>query len=81
MFSKMISSGAKKLQAGAGFGDRYDDELLTLLNKAGAALTYEVNAIGCQRLYNEMPVGFEPLCGLFIQFNYLPVKLHGKFDD
>ena len=59
--------------------DRYDDELLTLVNNAGnAALTYEVNAANCQGFYNEMTVGFKPLCGLFSQFKYLPLNYMGN---
>ena len=66
LFSKMISSGARKDEAGEGFGYRYDDELLTLVSKAGTtALTYEVNSNNCQGFYTEMTVGFKPLCGLF----------------
>ena len=66
MFSKMMSQGARRDEANEGFGYRYDDELLTLVNKDGeTALTYEVNASNCQGFYNEMTVGFKPLCGLF----------------
>ena len=61
MFSKLMSSGARRDEANEGFGYRYDDELLTLVNKDGeTALTYEVNASNCQGFYNEMTVGFKP---------------------
>ena len=66
-----MSQGARRDEANEGFGYRYDDELLTLVNNAGnTALTYEVNAANCQGFYNEMTVGFKPLCGLFSQFKY-----------
>ena len=79
MFSKLMSSGARRDEANEGFGYRYDDELLTLVNNAGnTALTYEVNASKCQRFYNDMTVGFKPLCGLFSQFKYLPLKYMGN---
>ena len=29
--------------------------------------------------YGEMTVGFKPLCGLFSQFKYLPLKYMGNF--
>ena len=81
MFSKLMSQGARRNEANEGFGYRYDDELLTLVNNAGnTALNYEVNAANCQGFYNEMTVGFKPLCGLLSQFKYLPLKIHGKFD-
>ena len=74
MFSKQMSQGARRDEANEGFGYRYDDELLTLINDAGnTALTYEVNAANCQGFYNEMTVGLKPLCGLFSQFKYLPL--------
>ena len=78
MFSKLISQGARRDEANEGFGYRYDDELSTLVNKAGTALTYEVNANNCLGFYNEMTVGFKPLCGLFSQFKYLPLKYMGN---
>ena len=79
MFSKLMSQGARRDEANEGFGYRYDDELLTLVNNAGnTALTYEVNANNCQGFYNEMTVGFKPLCGLFSHFNYLPLKYMGN---
>ena len=79
MFSKLMSQGARRDEANEGFGYRYDDELLTLVNKDGqAALTYEVNAANCQGFYNEMTVGFKPSCGLFSQFKYLPLKYMGN---
>ena len=79
MFSKMMSQGARRDEANEGFGYRYDDELLTLVNNAGeSALTYEVNASNCQGFFNEMTVGFKPLCGLFSQFKYLPLKYMGN---
>ena len=75
MFSKLMSQGARPDEANEGFGYRYDDELLTLVNNArNTALTYEVNAAYCQGFYSEMTVGFKPLCGLFSHFTYLPLK-------
>ena len=35
MFSKLMSQGARRDEANEGFGYRYDDELLTLVNKCG----------------------------------------------
>ena len=79
MFSKLMSQGARRDEANEGFGYRYDDELLTLVNKANdTALTYEVNANNCPGFYNEMTVGFKPLAGLFSQFKYLPLKYMGN---
>ena len=78
MFSKLMSQGARRDEANEGFGYRYDDELLTLVNKGGTALTYEVNSANCPGFYNEMTVGFKPLCGLFSQFKYLPLKYMGN---
>ena len=79
MFSKLMSQGARRDEANEGFGYRYDDEFLTLVNNAGnTALTYEVNANNCQGFYDEMTVGFKPLCGLFSQFKYLPLKYMGN---
>ena len=79
MFSKLMSQGARRDEANEGFGYRYDDELLTLVNNSGStALTYEVNANNCQGFYSEMTVGFKPLCGLFSQFKYLPLKYMGN---
>ena len=79
MFSKLMSQGARRDEANEGFGYRYDDELLTLVNNAGnTALTYEVNAANCQGFYSEMTVGFKPLCGLFSLFKYLPLKYMGN---
>ena len=78
MFSKLMSQGARRDEANEGFGYRYDDELLTLINKAGTALTYEVTANNCLGFYNEMTVGFKPFCGLFSQFKYLPLKYKGN---
>ena len=79
MFSKLMSQGARRDEANEGFGYRYDDELLTLVNNAGnTALTYEVHANNCQGFYSEMTVGFKPLCGLFSQFKYLPLKYMGN---
>ena len=64
MFSKSMSQGARRDEANEGFAYRYDDELRTLVNKDGeTALTYEINAANCQGFYNEMTVGFTPLCG------------------
>ena len=69
MFSKLMSQGARRDEANEGCGYRYDDELLTLVNNIGStALTYEVNAYNCQGFYDEMTVGFKPLCGSFSQF-------------
>ena len=74
-----MSQGARRDEANEGFGYRYDDELLTLVNNAGnTALTYEVNAANCHGFYSEMTVGFKPLCGLFSQFKYLPLKYMGN---
>ena len=79
MFSKMMSEGARSDEANEGFGYRFDDEKLTLANRTtDTALTYEVNASNCQGLLNYMTVGFKPLCGLFSQFKYLPLKHMGK---
>ena len=79
MFSKLMSQGARRDEANEGFGYRYDDELLTLVNNSGStALTYEVNSENCQGFYNEMSVGFKPLRGLFSQFKYLPLKYMGN---
>ena len=78
MFSKLMSQGARRDEANEGFGYRYDDELLTLVNKGGTALTYEVNSANCLGCYNEMTVGFKPLCGLFSQFKYLPLEYMGN---
>ena len=47
MFSKLMSQRARRDEANEGFGYRYDDELLTLVNKGGTALTYEVNSANC----------------------------------
>ena len=77
MFSKLMSQGARRDEANEGFGYRYDDELLTLVNKGGTALTYEVNSANCPGFYNEMTCCFKPLCGLFSQFKYLPLKYMG----
>ena len=78
MFSKLMSHGARRDEANEGFGYRYDDELLTLGNKGGTALTYEVNSANCPGFYNEMTCCFKPLCGLFSQFKYLPLKYMGN---
>ena len=78
MFSKLMSQGARRDEANEGFGYRYDDELLTLVNKGGTALTYEVNSANCPGFYNEMTCCFKPLCGLFSQFKYLPLKYMGN---
>ena len=48
------------------------------MSKGGTALTYEVNSANCLGFYNEMTVGFKPLCGLFSQFKYLPLKYMGN---
>ena len=78
MFSKLMSQGARKDEANEGFGYRYDDEVKTLVNNVGADLQYEVNAVNCQGFKNQMTVGFKPLCGLFSQFMYLPLKYMGN---
>ena len=79
MFSELMSQGARRDEANEGFGYRYDDELLTLVNNAGnTALTNEVNAAKCQGFYSETTVGFKPLCGLFSQFKYLPLIYMGN---
>ena len=78
MFSKLMSQGARKDEANEGFGYRYDDEVKTLVNNVGADLQYEVNAVNCPGFKNQMTVGFKPLCGLFSQFKYLPLKYMGN---
>ena len=78
MFSKLMSQGARRDEANEGFGYRYDDELLTLVNKGGTALTYEVNSANCPGFYNEMTCCFKPLAGIFSQFKYLPLKYMGN---
>ena len=78
MFSKLMSQGARKDEANEGFGYRYDDEVKTLVNNAGTQLDYEVNTTNCQGFKNQMTVGFKPLCGLFSQFKYLPLKYMGN---
>ena len=78
MFSKLMSQGARRDEANKGFGYRYDDELLTLVNKGGTALTYEVNSTNCPGFYNEMTCYLKPLCGLFSQFKYLPLIYMGN---
>ena len=78
MFSKLMSQGARRDEANEAFGYRYDDELLTLVNKGGTALTYEVNSVNCPGFYNEMTCCFKPLAGLFSQFKYLPLKYMGN---
>ena len=77
-FPKLMSSGARRDEANEGFGSRYDDELLTVLHKDGTALPYEVSCARCLGFYNEMTVGLKPLCGLFSQFKYLPLKYMGN---
>ena len=78
MFSKLMSQGARRDEANEGFGYRYDDELLTLVNKGGTALTYEVNSANCPGFYNETTCCFKPLAGIFSQFKYLPLKYMGN---
>ena len=78
MFSKLMSQGARKDEANEGFGYRYDDEVKTLVNNVGADLQYEVNAVNCPGFKNQMTVGLKPLCGLFSQFKYLPLKYMGN---
>ena len=79
MFSKLMSQGARKDEANEGFGYRYDDEIKTLVNNAGAVLTYEVNGTNCPGFKNQMTVGFKPVAGLFTSnFKYLPLKYMGN---
>ena len=78
MFCKLMSQGARRDEANEGFGYRYDDELLTLVNKGGTALTYEVNSANCPGFYNEMTCCFKPLAAIFSQFKYLPLKYMGN---
>ena len=78
MFSKLMSQGARKDEANEGFGYRYDDEVKTLVNKINEFLTYEVNSVSAPGFKNQMTVGFKPLCGLFSQFKYLPLKYMGN---
>ena len=78
MFSKMMSQGARKDEANEGFGQRYDDEVKTLVNKVGTELSHEVNGFALQGFRDTMTVGFKPLCGLFSQFKYLPLKYMGN---
>ena len=79
VFSKMMGEGARRDDANEGFGYRFDDEKLTLVSKANdTALTYEVNFANCQGFLSCMKVGFKPLCGLFSQFKYLPLKYMGN---
>ena len=78
MFSKLMSQGARKDEANEGFGYRYDDEVKTLVNNVGTQLDYEVNANNCPGFKNQMTVCFKPLCGLFTQFKYLPLKYMGN---
>ena len=78
MFSKLMSQGARRDEANEGFGYRYDEELLTLVNKGGTALTYEVNSANCPGFYNEMTCCFKPLAGISSQFKYLPLKYMGN---
>ena len=78
MFSKMMSQGARKDEANEGFGYRYDDEVKTLVNNVGSQLDYEVNSVNCPGFKNQMTVCFKPLCGLFSQFKYLPLKYMGN---
>ena len=78
MFSKMMSQGARKDEANEGFGYRYDDEVKTLVNNVGSELIPEVNGVNCLGFKDKMTVGFKPLCGLFSQFKYLPLKYMGN---
>ena len=73
-----MSQGARKDEANEGFGYRYDDEVKTLVNNTGALRTYEVNATNGPDFKNQMTVAFKPLCGLFSQFKYLPLKYMGN---
>ena len=78
MFSKMMSQGARKDEANEGSGQRYDDEIKTLVNKVGTELSHEVNGFTLQGFTNKMTVGFKRLGGLFSQFKYLPLKYIGN---
>ena len=78
MFSKMMSQGARKDGANEGFGYRYDGEVKTLVNNVGSELIPEVNGVNCLGFKDKMTVGFKPLCGLFSQFKYLPLKYMGN---
>ena len=78
MVSKMMSAGARKDEANEGFGYRFDDEIKTLVNDNDVTLKHEVNSLNCQGFYNQMTVGFKPLCSLFSQFKYLPLKYMGN---
>ena len=78
MFSNLMSQGARRDEANEGFGYRYDDELLTLANKGGTALTYEVNSAHCSGVYNEMTCCFKLLSGIFSQWKYFPLKYRGN---
>ena len=55
-----------------------DTDTMTLVNKLGTALTYEVNSANCPGFYNEMTCCFKPLAGKFSQFKYLPLKYTGN---
>ena len=55
-----------------------DIDTMTLVNKGGTALTYEVNSANCPGFYNEMTCCFKPLAGIFSQFKYLPLKYMGN---
>ena len=74
-----MSAGARKDEANEGFGYRYDDEVKTLFaDGVNPELKYEVNGYNCQGFKNKMTVAFKPLCGLFSQFKYLPLKYMGN---
>ena len=78
MFSKMMSQGARKHEANEGSGQRYDDEVKTLVNKVGTELSHEVNGFTLQGFRDKMTVASKPLAGLFSQFKYLPLKYMGS---
>ena len=79
MFSKMMmSQGARKDEANEGSGQRYDDEIKALVHKVGTELSHEANGFTLQGFTNKMTVGFKPLCGLFSQLKYLPLKYLGN---
>ena len=79
MFSKMMSVGARKDESNESFGYRYDDEVKTLYaDGVNPELKYEVNGYNCPGFKDKMTVCFKPLCGLFSQFKYLPLKYMGN---
>ena len=63
----MMSQVARKDEANEGSGQRYDDEIKTLVNKVGTELSHEVNGFTLQGFTSKMTVGFKRLSGLFSQ--------------